>query len=219
MRDYMFLFKEKDSEDRDCFAYVETSRIGKFECEHYFPSIGLHGAGYSKQFSLEEILSKDKDTIFSDEEFKRIAAYNDAVKELGYGIKRGDERYQKGIELTKTISDIIQKLKSEENKEFLDSLFEEEKEILMDEYNLDEQDIEVILEAYSMDYKDRSIICRIYDDAEELATEYCESIGALSDGMEWLEKYIDYEKIGEDMLEEIDRYVELSDKRVVELSY
>ena len=43
---YLFLFREKDSDDRDCCAYID-SKNPRFECNHYFGSVNLNGACYS----------------------------------------------------------------------------------------------------------------------------------------------------------------------------
>lgn len=87
-----------------------------------------------------------------------------------------------------------------------------EKEIMMNEWNLSEDDIEEILDNYRLDYKDRSIIGYIYDDVEDLAENEIEQCFNVPD---YLTNYIDYSKFGEDLLENEEMYKELEDGRVV----
>ena len=159
MRKYIFLYKI-DIEDRDCCTYIET-KAERFECGHYFGSVTLHGACYcGHDFADYE----DIKTILTEEEYKQLIQFNNDIKNLGYGITKDDERYNKGIELCRAIQPIYDKLLSEENEKFFEEIIEEEKEYMMDEHNLDEEDIEQIFDEYNLDYRDRSIISAIYDD-------------------------------------------------------
>lgn len=40
MSEHLFLYRIKDSDDRDCCAYVDAAGP-KFECNHYFSSINI----------------------------------------------------------------------------------------------------------------------------------------------------------------------------------
>lgn len=46
MSEHLFLYRIKDSDDRDCCAYIDAAGP-KFECNHYFSSIRLCGSCYS----------------------------------------------------------------------------------------------------------------------------------------------------------------------------
>lgn len=45
MSEHLFLYRIKDSDDRDCCAYVDAAGP-KFECNHYFSSINICGSCY-----------------------------------------------------------------------------------------------------------------------------------------------------------------------------
>lgn len=215
MRQYTFLYKNNNDDDRDCVKYVELERLGKLECGHYFPSIGTDGACFSGSLKLSEIDFDNVTTILTKEEFEALDIFNKAIYDLKYGIKKGDERYVKGIELYNGIEPIIEKLLSEENEELFLQLQKEESEFLQDKYSLSEDEVQEIFDNYYLDYRDRGIISSIFDNAEEAGKEYLDSTG---DVPEHLENYIDYEKFGEDLLER-EEYFQLEDGRVVRLNY
>ena len=51
MSEHLFLYRIKDSDDRDCCAYVDAAGP-KFECNHYFSSINICGSCYFGGSSL-----------------------------------------------------------------------------------------------------------------------------------------------------------------------
>ena len=62
MSEHLFLYRIKDSDDRDCCAYIDAAGP-KFECNHYFSSIDVCGSCYSgSEFpvyeEIETILTK-----------------------------------------------------------------------------------------------------------------------------------------------------------------
>ena len=204
----LFLYRLKNSEDRDACAYIDEIP-SSFECGHYFSGVGIQGSCYSGgEFASYE----DIETILTKQEYKKLLKFSEDIKELGYGIDKGDERYNKGLDLINDIQPIYNKLQSEEAEKFEKHIMDDEKEIMMDEWNLSEDDIEEILNDYSLDYKDRSIIGYVYDDVEELAENEIEQCCDIPD---FLENYIDYSKFGEDLLQDYDIYKELEDGRVV----
>lgn len=141
-----------------------------------------------------------------------LLKFNNDIKQLGYGIKEGDLRYIQGIDLIKDIQVIYDKLASIKAEQFEKTIMDDEKEIMMDMWNLLEDDIEEILNDYSLDYKDRSIIGYVYDDVEDLAENEIEQCFDVPD---FLTNYIDYSKFGEDLLQDEEMYKELEDGRVV----
>ena len=95
---YLFLFREKDSDDRDCCAYID-SKNPRFECNHYFGRVNLNGACYSgHEFPAYE----DIETVLTEAEYNELIQFNKAINDLGYGITKGDERYNKGIAFSKS---------------------------------------------------------------------------------------------------------------------
>ena len=214
MSKYLFLYREKAADDRDCCAYIEAKNQ-RFECDHYFGGVDLHGACYcGHDFpDYEEI-----ETILTKAEYEELIAYNKAIKDLGYGIKKGDERYNKGIELSKSVQHIFDKLKSSEAKEFQQTIIESEIEYLKDEYSLSDEDIEKIFDEYYLDYRDRGIIGCVFNDSSDLGYEEAWQLGYIKNGDTIAERYFDYEKFGEDLLED-ENYLELDDGRVVSLNY
>lgn len=110
MSEHLFLYRVKDSDDRDCCAYIDAAGP-KFECNHYFSSIRLCGSCYSsgKFPEYEEI-----ETILTKDEYEEIISFNIFIKALDYGITKGDSRYRAGIKLIDSIKHIYDKLKSDE---------------------------------------------------------------------------------------------------------
>lgn len=204
----LFLYRLKNSEDRDACAYINETP-STFDCGHYFSGVGIQGACYcGGEFAPYE----DIDTILTKNEYEMLLKFNNDIKQLGYGIKEGDLRYIQGLDLIKDIQVIYDKLQSEEAEKFTKNIMDNEREIMMDEWNLSEDDIEEILNDYSSDYRDRSIIGYVYDDVEELAENEIEQCFDVPD---FLTNYIDYSKFGEDLLQDEEMYKELEDGRVV----
>lgn len=204
----LFLYRLKNSEDRDACAYIDEIP-SNFECGHYFGGVYIQGACYSGgDFAFYE----DIETVLTKQEYEKLLKFHADIKELGYGIERGDERYNKGLDLIDDIQPIYDKLQSEEAEKFEEKIMDNEKEIMMDEWNLSEDDVEDILIDYSLDYKDRSIIGYVYDDVEELAENELEQCFDVPD---YLTNYIDYSRFGEDLLQDYDVYKELESGRVV----
>lgn len=204
----LFLYRLKNDSSRDACAYINESP-STFECGHYFSGVGIQGACYcGGEFAPYE----DIDTILTKQEYQKLLKFNHDIKQLGYGISKGDERYNKGIKLIKDIQVIYDKLESIKAEKFTKNIMDNEREIMMDEWNLSEDDIEEILNDYSSDYRDRSIIGYVYDDVEELAENEIEQCFDVPD---FLTNYIDYSKFGEDLLQDYDIYKELEDGRIV----
>lgn len=215
MSKYIFLYREKDSDDRDCCAYIEPQP--RFECSHYFGSIILHGACYCKHdFAPYE----DVETILAKNEYQALIDFNKAIDELGYGIKEGDDRFKRGMALCADIAPIIAKLESDEGKAFAEKIFESEAEYLMNEFNLDEDDVEYIFDNYGLDYRDRGVVGGIYSDTEDLGYEEAWSLGYISGkGDSIMDRYFDYAKFGEDLVNDDECYLELRDGRCVRIEY
>lgn len=212
MSEYIFLYKE-NTEDRDCCAYIEAKPM-RWECDHYFGSIILHGACYSDHnFAPYENIK----TILTEDEYNQLVKFNEEINALGFGIVKGDERYNKGVELCNSIQSIYDKLLSTENEKLFNEIVEEEKEYLIDEYRFNEEDIEQIFNEYYLDYRDRGIVGCVFDSVYDLGYSEAYSLGYV-DSNSVVERYFDFEKFGEDLLEE-EQYVQLNDGRCVCLNY
>lgn len=207
----IFLYKD-NTEDRDCCAYIEPVR---FECDHYFSSLKTCGACYSK-FDFAEY--KDIQTILTEAEYSRLLEFKKNISDLGYGIKKGDERYQKGMNLCADIQSIFDKLQSEEAQEFFEKISDEEKEYLKEEFGFDDDDIEEIFDNYSLEYKDRAIVSCVFKDAYDCGYEEAFGLGYVSDDS-IITRYFDFEKFGQDLANEDGNYLELSDGRIVCFNY
>ena len=108
---------------------------------------------------------------------------------------------------------------SDENEELFNEIIEEEKEYLMDEYNLDEDDIEQIFDRYYLDYRDRGIVGSVFDDTYDLGYETAWSLGCVNNDDSIMSRYFDFEKFGEDLVNDDENYLQLNDGRCVSLNY
>lgn len=207
----LFLYREKEANDRDCCAYVERP---KFECGHYFGHIGIHGACYLSSLKAEY---SDIDTILTEEEYNKLFEYNKIVDELGYGIEKDSEKYKQGMKAIEELKPIFDKLISEEAEKFFAEIITDEKQYVMDEYDLTEDEVDEVFANYGQEYQDRGIVGYVWRNCEDLGAEYIESCYQIPD---FLEYYIDYDKFGNDLVQnDYDRYYKLADGRIVEMSY
>ena len=134
---------------------------------------------------------------------------------MGYGIKKGDDRYQKGMKLCKEVQKIIDKLQSEEAEEFFEEIQKDERDELCSEYNLTKEEIEEIFDNYGLEYRDRAIVGTIFDDIEEAVHEEAWQCGYTK---EYDERYFNYDTFADDLLEREDVY-ELSTGRILFYAY
>ena len=212
MAKYVFLYRVANSDDRDACAYIETKNgPARFECGHYFGGIGIDGACYSSGTLANY---EDIETILTEKEYNTLLECKDEFNALGYGIKEGDERYKKGLEICDKLQPIIDRLESDEAQQFFADIVADEKERVANTYDLDEEDVETLFDEYWNDYQDRAIISYVWNDVDELAEEWADNC---MDIPKHLGRYIDYDQIAEDLMEE-SRYYELSDGRIVEFA-
>jgi hypothetical protein len=210
MSRYIFLYRIKDSDDRDVCAYIEPQP--RFECGHYFGSVILHGACYSgRDFESYDNI----ETILTREEYERLIKYSKAIESLGCGIKEGDERYQKGFELYNSVKDVFEKLESDEAIEFFEKIQESEKEWLMEREGLTQDDVNEIWDNYGLDYRDRGIVGCIFNNIRDAAYEEAFNFGyANKDNERWF----DFDAFGEDLLDD-GYYIELPSGAIAYLNY
>lgn len=215
MSEHVFLYRIKNSDDRDCCAYIDANG-SEFVCNHYFGSIGICGSCYSgrKWAAYDDI-----ETILTRTEYNLLLKYKDELHKLGYGITKGDSRYQKGIQIIKKIEPIIDKLKSDEAQEFFNRISSEEMKVLKEEYELNDSDIECILNEYPLDYRDRSIVAAVYSDMDDLGREEAWQCGYINSKNEsFMDKYFDYEEFGEDLVSDNECFIEITYNRAVRIS-
>lgn len=214
MSDHLFLYRMKDSDDRDCCAYIDAAGP-KFVCDHYFSSVNICGSCYAggKFPEYEKI-----ETILTKYEYAEILAFNTLINALGYGITKGDFRYRKGMKLIDSIKHIYDKLKSDKAILFFKKIQESEMEYLKEEYALSDSDLEDIFNKYTEDYRDRSVVSYVYDSNDSLGYNEAYELGYMNSNSV-TSQYFDYKKFGKDLVEDDDRYLELYDGRVARLNY
>ncbi len=115
-----------------------------------------------------------------------------------------------------TFSDVVDMIANGEHKEFETYVRESEIEKVYEEYALDEEDIEDIFDNYNNnDYFDMSVISYVWNDAYDVAKNYVDECCNIES---WLTSYIDYNGLGEVIIED-GYYYELYDGRVVQYNY
>lgn len=200
------MFREIDKDNRDCCSYLDAKyREGVLHlntCGACF--YGSSTRGLPNYDTIE--------TVLTEEEYNAVSDYIRVSK----GILSNFEHLVKNSK--PIVEQAIKKLQSDEGKEFFEKIVADEKEYLKEQWNLSDKDIEDIFDAYPYEYKDRAIVGVIYEDYYELGeTEalnvgyHLQSIGKIMD------RYFNYEKFGEDLVEENGEYVELDDGRIVYL--
>lgn len=195
MRNYTFLFKENGTNDRDCVRYVNLEDLMKNDvCID--GRFNVHGACYSMSLKEEDADYENITTILTEEEYKMLCN-------------------PKGKDFTS----IVAKLVSEENKELFERVIEEEKQYLMDEYNLDENDIDTIFDNYGLDYRDRAVVGYVFENYYDLGYEEAWSLGYVKNDDSIVGRYFDFESFGEDLANNDENYCELADGRIVSLMY
>lgn len=208
----VFLYRVKDSEDRDCCAYIENNPM-RFECGHYFGRPILHGSCYcnSDWENYDEI-----ETVLTEAEYNALIEFDNAIENLGCGIERDSERYMEGVKLCQNIQAVYDKLNGEEAKAFYQKIVADEKLIVMSEHDMTAEQVNAAFDNYPLsdDYQDRSIIGHVFEDASDLGYEEAFELGYIKNNDYISQTYFDYEKFGEDLLEE-EQYFELDDGRCV----
>ena len=120
MSKYLFLYREKAVDDRDCCAYIEAKNP-RFECDHYFGGVGLHGACYCghdfPDYKDIETIRKEQLTNFniregqpySDRSLISNAPTDDTVFEASFysAMRSNGIPNQEYIKLVNQINDIL----------------------------------------------------------------------------------------------------------------
>lgn len=205
----MFIFKEINTNDRDCVNYIERP---KFVCDHYFSNLKLEGACFSMSLKFPENIK----TILTKEEISQLLNYNIEINKLGYDIKEGSKKYKQGLKLIEKLKDIFKKLESKENLKLFKEIEEEEREYLCDKYQLTDEDINNIFDQYYLEYRDRGCIGVIYRNKDEMGMELIDCYHP--EITENIKRYFDYEAFADNLLIGND-YIELDNGQCVSLNY
>lgn len=221
MSEKIFFGKQKN-DNRDCCVYIDRP---KFECGYYYHLPQPQGPCYfSKWDSDTNYYSYENlDTVLTEEEynkFRQLIDVRQLINELDKirdGLDKDEEKKRladkKAEELNKFIDDY---LLSEKAEEFKEKIKQGEIEFMKEEYGFDDEDIEDIYDYYGGEYFDRAIINQVFESRYDVAKEIINNNYNIN---EWIKNYIDYYKIGDDMVSGDGDYVELSDGRIVELCY
>ena len=193
MGNIVFLYKENNTENRDCVKYIDICKL-KENLTGFDGKFSVNGACFSVSLKAENINYDNITTILAKEELDALC--NPEGKDL---------------------FDIIAKLQSHENSDLFEQIQKDEEEWLMNEYNLDEDDIEDIFDEYWYPYHDRSVIAYVYSDAYDLGYDVAESCGYLTESA--MERYFDFKQFGEDLVSEGDSYYEIADGRIVYFNF
>lgn len=208
-----FLYKNKKTEE---VVYIDNSSF-EWECGHYFSGLHLCGSRFYGKGELPNY--EDISTVMSEKDFKTLLSYSDEISKLGYGLDKNEEKRLKGQDIcNKAHSLILRVLATEENQSLFDQIIEEEKYALADKYCLSKEDVDYIFDNYNDDYKDREIVNCIFDSTYDLGYEEAWELGYISRNDSICERYFDFEKFGNDLLEE-DSYLELPSGKIVSLCY
>lgn len=131
-RKYIFLAKIKNTDDRDCVYYYDTTSFS-FECGHYFTGLRTSGASFGGfENELREVINNnfdDIESILTKEEFLELFKLHDEIKALKYGIKIDTDKYNTGLELCNKAKDLLKKLYDKENLELFNKVISDEKKV------------------------------------------------------------------------------------------
>ena len=212
MSEKIFFGKQKN-DDRDCCIYIERP---EFECGHYYSIPRPTGPCYSSGWCEDGEYEYDYlDTVLTEEEYDKFRQLIDELDKIRDGLDKDEEKKKLADAKVEEINKFIDEyLLSEKAKAFEEKIKQGEIEFMKEEYGFYDEDIENIYDYYGEEYFDRAIIGRIFDSSYDVAEELIEGY-SIDD---WIKNYIDYDRMGDDMVSDGD-YVELSDGRIVEFCY
>lgn len=156
-------------------------------------------------YNGKPIVSNASCSVRITEDFEDVETW--VTKDVFDRLKNGDGE---------TYSDVIDMIANGEHEEFETYVRETEIEKICEEYILDEEDVEEILNNYNNnDYFDLSIIANVWTDAYTIAENYVDECCNIES---WLTSYIDYNGLGEAIVND-GWYYTLYDDRVVQYNY
>lgn len=188
MSKYIILYRIKD--EYDGCRYIELNNDGTIHVDYSGKPIVSNASCITRIYENFD----DVETWLTEDVFNRM----------------------KNTDGNDTFSDVVDMIANGEHEEFEAYIRESEIEKMCEEYALDEEDVEDVLYNYNNnDYFDMSVISHIWDDAYDVAENYIDEFCNIES---WLTSYIDYEGLGEAIVED-GYYYELYDGRVVEYNY
>ena len=214
MERYLFMFKENQTDNRDCVKYIEKD-VFNFECGHYFGRLNLNGACFSEGFDATNIDFENITTILEKLDFEKLDRYSKEIQALGCGIEKGSERYKEGMEIQQKAKIIIDKLKSDENINLFKKVIGEEKEFLIYNEGLRSEEVEELFNNYNLDYRDRAIFSGVSENYTELGEEEVCNFIDLDDN---IKQYFNYSEFGEDLAGD-EGYIEFETGRIARVNY
>ena len=217
MNKYTFLYKENNTDDRDAVKYTELNRLNLLECGHYFPQIRTQGACFGGSLKIDEIDFDNITSVLNKEEFEKLAEYNARIEALGYGLDKQPEKQEQAHAYFEEIKHIINKLKSKENEELFEQVKAEELELVAEDLNISTEEAQKIFEEYGENFQDRAIIGTTYADLYELGEEIFELYDHKTPQI--IRDYIDFEGLGERIMQDDCCYFGLEDGRIIFLNY
>lgn len=187
MSKYVILYRIKD--EYDGCRYIELDNDGTIHLD----------------YKGSPIVSNARCMMRIDEDFEDIETW--VTKDVFDRMKNtnGDD----------TFSDVVDMIANGEHEEFETYVRESEIEKMCDEYGFDEDDAKDIMKFYGYydnSYFDMSIISYVWNDAYDIAKNYIDEFCNIES---FLTSYIDYDGLGEAIIEDGD-YYELFDGRVVQ---
>ena len=176
---------------------IDTRQLEEFIADK-FPldclKSGFGCGSHSSWVRIGDFQYENVETILTKEEFDILANRTPITKE--------------------TLQTIIDKLYSDENEKFLDTIVDRELECLKEEYNLSDNDINNIKYYVPKKYfLDRKCICQIYDSYDELGQYIIDEFYEIPNN---LQPYFKVEDFGYDVVNEDARYMVMDDNRIVE---
>lgn len=191
MSKYIILYRIKD--EYDGCRYVELNNDGTIHVDYSGKPI-VSNARCSTRIATWETFD-NIETWLTEDVFNRM----------------------KNTDGNDTFSDVADMIANGEHEEFEKYIRETEIEKMCEEYALDEEDIEEVLYNYNNnDYFDMSIIANVWNDAYDVAENYIDEYCNIES---FIANYIDYDGLGEVIVNDDYYYYILSDDRVVEYSY
>lgn len=188
-----FLFKN-NTNDRDCCAYINTDDL-KSKLKRSNSTFCICSSNYFHD--IENVNFDNLKTILTREEMNILCNHTN-----------------------EDLSEIISKLESEENDRLFHEVQEEEKMVLMNEFDLTDEEVEELFCSYPYEYKDRGIVSCVFSNEYDLGYDFASFTGLFSNKMEeefWRD-YIDFTKVGETRLINDSGYIKLNSGKIVYLN-
>ena len=188
MSKYIILYRIKD--EYDGCRYIELNSDGTIHLD----------------YSGKPIVSNARCSTRIDENFDDVETW--VTEDVFNRMKNTDGN--------DTFSDVVDMIANGEHKEFESYVRDSEIAKMCEEYALYEEDVEEVLYNYNNnDYFDISVISNVWDNAYDVAENYVDECCNIDS---FLTSYIDYEGLGEAIVED-GYYYELYDGRVVQYNY